>query len=83
MTGVTCEEMEKRFIDEKDQVELGWNPKITGDIVNIQDDFIAWLEKLSWTGAFPVKQDNEVTSFYMRVVDNHIEIGVANIEFVR
>jgi len=77
------EEIEKYFVDKKEQTELSWEPTITGFIECIQNELPDMFDKLSNTGVFPRKRDNELCSFYMRIVDNHIEIGIANIEFIR
>ena len=75
-------EVERYFVDEKDQEKLAWPPLMSGFIEEIQDNLPEMFDKLSLTSSLPVGTNNEVRSFYMRIVDYHIEIGVANIEFI-
>ena len=76
-------ELARYFVDKQDQEALAWPPLMSGLIEEIQDNLSEMFNKLSYTSSLSVGKQNEVRSFYMRIVDNHIEIGVANIEFIR
>ena len=83
MEELTHEKVEECFVDEKDKTELGWQPVITPFIENLESEIGNYLDKLTCTAEIPSPLENETRSFYMRIVENHIEIGVVNIEFIR
>jgi len=70
------------FFGKKDFEAMKWNPLITPYKENIENEIEEWLEKLGWETELSIGE-NQYISYYIRMVDRHIEIGFANIEFNR
>lgn len=85
MQQITNEYVEKYFVDTADQLALSWDPLITPHVENLQEELPSWLNKLKYQyhTEKPQHKDNNCQSFYMRIVGNHIEIGLSTVKFNR
>jgi len=71
------------FFDKRDFVAMERAPTITPYRDWMLEEIESWLDKLECNGMKRTVGENEHAAYYIRMVDNHIEIGFANIKFIR
>jgi len=71
------------IFDQRDFKAMRWDPTITPYRQNILEEIEEWLKKLEWEGLERELGENEHAAYYIQMVDNHLEIGFANIKFIR